>query len=134
MVVVSVRVDKHLNVTRPILKAGKDVYLEWPLGRNLAEAQELVALKKTMGVKRTAVGLQERQAPVIKLLKELVTSEKIGKTLSSTFNGYLAGLGGPKQNVVVNYATSREVGANLLTIGFGHTMEFVLQGRIAHSR
>lgn len=47
LVVCSVRVDKHFPLLRPILQSSKSVkavYCEWPLGANLAEAEELAAL------------------------------------------------------------------------------------------
>ena len=55
----------HRELTLPALKAKKDVFVEWPLGRTLAEAEEMAALAKSMGV-RTMVGLQARQGPSIR--------------------------------------------------------------------
>lgn len=84
LVVCSVRVDRHLLTISPSLKAGKDVYVEWPLGKNLAEAQELLRLKNEGKVKHATVGLQARQAPIIKAIKKLIADGKIGRVLSST--------------------------------------------------
>ncbi len=58
----------HRQLTLPALKAKKDVFVEWPLGRTLAEAEEMAALAKSMGVK-TVVGLQARQAPSIRKVR-----------------------------------------------------------------
>ena len=82
-VVCATRVDRHLATIGASLKAGKDLYVEWPLGKSLAEAKELLHLKNE-GVKRATVGLQGRQAPIIKKLKEPVEGGRIGKVLSST--------------------------------------------------
>ena len=48
----------------PALKAKKDVYVEWPLGKDLEQAEEMTALAKSQGVK-TVVGLQARQSLVV---------------------------------------------------------------------
>lgn len=64
MVVVSVKVPMHKELTMPILKAKKDVFVEWPLGNGLQEAEELAALAKKQGV-QTVVGLQARNLPIV---------------------------------------------------------------------
>jgi len=65
MVVIAVKVPLHKQLTMPILEAGKDVLVEWPLAKNLAEAEELAALAKKTGT-RTMVGLQGRQVASVK--------------------------------------------------------------------
>lgn len=51
----------------PALHAGKDVFVEWPLGASLAEAEEVTSLAKEKGVK-TYVGLQARvQSAMLKV-------------------------------------------------------------------
>lgn len=57
LVVVSTRVDKHYETALPSVKAGKDVYVEWPLAENAVRAGELASLAKDKGGK-TAIGLQ----------------------------------------------------------------------------
>ena len=64
MVVVSVTVQMHRQLAIPALEARKAVFVEWPLGKNLSEAQELAALARQQGVK-TVVGLQARQTPAV---------------------------------------------------------------------
>jgi predicted dehydrogenase len=71
MVVCAVRVDRHFPTISPSLRAGKSAFVEWPLGKNLAEAQELAKLSKEHGAKRTAVDLQARFAPIVRTLKRL---------------------------------------------------------------
>ena len=44
------------------LEAGKIVFCEWPLGANLAEAEEMASLANARAL-RTAVGLQARSDP-----------------------------------------------------------------------
>jgi predicted dehydrogenase len=46
VVAVVVRVPKHYALAMDVLKAGKNIYTEWPLGANLKEAEELTSLAK----------------------------------------------------------------------------------------
>lgn len=64
MVVVSIKLPLHKQMAIPALEAKKQVFMEWPLGSGLQEAEELAALAKKQGVK-TAVGLQARLDPVV---------------------------------------------------------------------
>lgn len=89
VVAVSVNVPEHYNLIRPALEAGKDVFSEWPLARNLAEAEELVKLAKEKNV-RTLIGLQARQNPAIIKAKEIVESGKLGKILGTQMYGHVS--------------------------------------------
>jgi predicted dehydrogenase len=117
-------VDRHLPTIAPSLKAGKDVYVEWPLGKSAAEARELLKLKNEGGVKSAVVGLQARQAPIIKQIKSLISSGKIGKVLSSTWTG-VAGNDGYKLSEEFKYMANRAIGGNLVTIHFGHAVDYL---------
>lgn len=56
----------HKELTMPALHAKKDVFVEWPLGNGLAEAEEMAAFAKKQGVK-AYVCLQSRlQPPMLK--------------------------------------------------------------------
>lgn len=70
LVVISVEVRKHYFLALPALKHKKSVFLEWPLGANLAQAEELTRLAGENGVKNM-VGLQGRTqvAPISGILK-----------------------------------------------------------------
>ncbi|MFE2985830.1 Gfo/Idh/MocA family oxidoreductase [Streptomyces sp. NPDC059262] len=50
LVVVTVRVPQHLELIRPAIDAGKMVFSEWPLGADLAQAEELAACAHRRGV------------------------------------------------------------------------------------
>ena len=118
---VSVNVQGHYDITKPALQAGKDVFVEWPLARNLVEAEELVALAKEKGV-RTLVGLQARQNPTILKAKDIVASGKLGRILNSKMHGYGA-IAGPQTTQKYEYTNDIENGANLVTIPFGHAID-----------
>ena len=89
IVAVSVNVPQHYDLLRPALEAGKDVFSEWPLARNLSEAEKLVKLAGEKDV-RTLVGLQARQNPSVVKAKEIVASGKLGKILGTTMYGHVS--------------------------------------------
>ena len=89
IVAVSVNVPGHYDLIRPALEAGKDVFSEWPLARNASEAEELVQLAKSKGV-RTLVGLQARQSPSIVKAKEIVDSGVLGRITGTTMYGHVS--------------------------------------------
>ena len=66
----------HYKLTMPALKAKKNVFVEWPLGANTAEAEEMAALAKQQGVK-TAVGLQARLSPMIQKVRVCVNQRSL---------------------------------------------------------
>lgn len=124
LVVCSVRVDRHLETIAPSLKAGKDVYVEWPLGKSAAEAREILRLQKEGGGKRAIVGLQGREAPSVKKLKEVIESGRIGKVLSSTWAAQGSHLG-PTGLEAFAYMGDKPVGGNIVTIHFGHAIDYI---------
>src|SRR5437870_9513378 len=67
VVAVTVKVPHHREVVSAALAAGKAVYCEWPLGRDLDEARAMAALAADQRV-RTVVGLQGRKAPAIEFV------------------------------------------------------------------
>lgn len=64
LVVVAVKAPDHKPALLPVLAQKKDVFVEWPLGRNLQEAIELAELAKEAGV-RTMIGTQAWQSPIV---------------------------------------------------------------------
>ncbi|EHK99504.1 putative Galactose/lactose metabolism regulatory protein GAL80 [Glarea lozoyensis 74030] len=48
----------HSTAIIPSIKAGKNVYVEWPLGHSLADAQSLLELKNSHNITLANVGLQ----------------------------------------------------------------------------
>ena len=68
LVVVSVKLPLHRDVALPALRAGKDVFVEWPLAIGDEIEELLLAAKEGGG--RTVVGLQARCSPVILKVNE----------------------------------------------------------------
>jgi len=122
MVVVTVKVPHHRKLVSAALAAGKAVYCEWPLGRDLDDARAMAALAVDQGV-RTIVGLQARQAPAIEFVQQLLRDGYVGEVLSTT----MVGLSIPGDAVVQPnaYMLDRTNGANVLTIAVGHSLDLL---------
>jgi predicted dehydrogenase len=120
VVAVTVKVTHHRELVSAALAAGKAVYCEWPLGRDLDDARAMAALAAEQGV-RTAVGLQARQAPAIEFVQQLLSDGYVGEVLSTT----IVGLSVPGDVVVQPnaYMLDNTNGANALTIAVGHSLD-----------
>ena len=70
---------------------------------------------------RAMIGLQGQVSPVVLKIKSLLEQGTIGKVLSSS----IVAAGGTKSRdsvpVGIKYFTNRQVGGNIVTIGFGHS-------------
>jgi predicted dehydrogenase len=121
VVAVTVKAPHHRELVSAALAAGKEVYCEWPLGRDL-DARAMAALAVKQGV-RTVVGLQARQAPAIEFVKQLLRDGYVGEVLSTTMVGLsIPGDVVGKPNA---YMLDKANGANLLTIPFGHSLDIL---------
>jgi len=120
LIAVTVKVPRHRQLVSAALAAGKAVYCEWPLGRDLDDARAMAELAAERGV-RTVVGLQARQAPAIEFVQELLSDGYVGEVLSTT----IVGLSVPGDVVVQPnvYMLDANNGANLLTVAVGHSLD-----------
>ena len=117
---VSVRVPKHYPLTMDVLRAGKHVYTEWPLGANLPEAEEMAGLARERGV-LSMVGLQGRCAPEFLRLRELVDEGYVGEVLSVNMTSFVPGV--LSRTSDRTWQKDVELGATTLTIAFGHVVD-----------
>ena len=120
LIVVCVRVPGHRDLVMAGLQAGKAVLCEWPLGANLAEAEEMAGLAGRRSA-RTIVGLQARSDPTILYAADLVKEGYIGEVLTASLSTVAQaqlqrGPGRIWQGVRAN-------GANTLTIAGGHAID-----------
>jgi predicted dehydrogenase len=125
LVVIAVNVTRHHELATAALAAGKMVYCEWPLGRNLAEAEEIAALARTQGL-RTIIGLQGRFAPAVQHLRRLVAEGTIGRVLGTRIAGVgpddlWAGILAPEFEITADPAS----GNTLLAIPVGHALDML---------
>ena len=119
-VAVSVKVPLHYQLTMDCLEAGKHVYTEWPLGANLHEAEELAQVAADKGV-RTLVGLQGRCHPTHLRVRELIEEGYVGEVISANLSQFGSGILARSSDST--WQRDKTLGANTLTIGFGHVID-----------
>jgi predicted dehydrogenase len=120
LIAVCVRVPWHRDLVMAGLRAGKSVFCEWPLGANLAEAEEMAASARERSL-RTLIGLQGRSDPTVRYAHDLIEEGHIGEVLAvnlsvMTQSSWERGGGRVWQRVRAN-------GANTLTIAGGHGID-----------
>src|SRR2546423_3008479 len=119
---VTVKVPHDREPVSAALAAGKAVYCEWPLGRDLDDARAMAALGAKQGV-RTVVGLQARQAPAIEFVQTLLSDGYVGEVLSTTMVGL--SIPGDVVGQPNAYMLDKTNGANVLTIAVGHSLDLL---------
>ena len=119
LVAVTVKVPEHRAIVLAALGAGKHVYCEWPLGRDLAEAAEMAAADT--GRSHAMIGLQALSAPAVRRAMQLVGDGAIGRPQVLRVFSPTAGWG---KSAPPHYAylQDRRNGATLATIAGGHTL------------
>jgi predicted dehydrogenase len=123
VVAVTVRVPDHLPIVLAALEAGKHVYCEWPLGRNVEEATHMAEAAERAGV-CAIVGLQGVASPAVREAASLVQAQKLGKPLHARILSPTAGWG-PAAPLFYAYLNDVQHGATLATIAGGHTLAVV---------
>jgi len=125
LIAISVKAPNHLAVAMPAIQAGKDVFLEWPAGRNLEEVKAMAEAVKSQGSRMT-VGLQGRHSPAFKKMSEIVKSGKIGRVLSSTVIGAVPRemfFWGPWVSENNVYTVDVSTGTSMLHVALGHFLD-----------
>ncbi len=121
VVTITVKVPAHRDLVLAALDAGKAVYCEAPLGRSVAEAEEMA---RAAGSSHTAIGLQGRLNPAVRRAAQLVASGKIGRPLTARVISSSVGFG-PEMPSAYDYFNKISSGANFLTITAAHTLDAV---------
>jgi predicted dehydrogenase len=121
VVTIAVNVPAHRELVLAALRAGKAVYCEAPLGRSVAEAEEMAS---AAGSLHTAIGLQGRLNPAVRRAAHLIASGKIGRPLNARILSSTVGFTA-KMPSSYDYFNKVSSGANLLTIVAGHTLDLV---------
>ncbi|KAK0196389.1 NAD-binding Rossmann fold oxidoreductase [Armillaria mellea] len=125
IIAVSVKTPNHLENATKVIKAEKDLFIEWPAGRGLKETKLLAELAKAKGI-RTIVGLQARQSALFRKVKKLVEEGEIGDVLSTSMTSRIPGPHapwGPTVSKGSEYLLKKDNGATLLDIPGGHFLE-----------
>lgn len=124
LVAIAVKVPAHRDLVLGALAAGKHVLCEWPLGRNMAESQELAEAAERAAV-RVAIGLQTRENPAVRRAQELVRSGALGRILSARVVSTTAGFG-PEVPSAMTYAEDPANGVTLLSIQGARTLDLAI--------
>ncbi|HEX7743171.1 MAG TPA: Gfo/Idh/MocA family oxidoreductase [Sphingobium sp.] len=120
IIAVTVKVPEHRAIVLEALKAGKHIYCEWPLGRDLAEAEEMAEIARAAGV-HAAIGLQGAHSKAVRHAAKLVSDGAIGRPLSLRVVSPTAGWG-KESPAFYAYLQDKRNGATLSTIAGGHTL------------
>jgi len=120
LVTVVTRVPTHYDLVMRALNAGKAVYCEWPLGATLEQAEEMARLAAERKL-YTAAGLQAHSDPTLMYARELIQQGFIGEVLAVDF-AYI-GKATIRRGSGRIWQSDRRAGANILTIGGGHTID-----------
>jgi predicted dehydrogenase len=123
IVAVTVKVPEHRAIVLAAIAAGKHVYCEWPLGRDLVEAQEMADAARAAGV-HVCIGLQGANSWAVRHAAALVKDGTIGRPLSLRVVSPTGGWGAVSPP---NYAylQDKSNGATLSTIAGGHTLSAI---------
>jgi predicted dehydrogenase len=121
LVVVAVKVPRHRELVLPALRAGVPVLSEWPFAVDLAEAVEM---EGAAGETRNFIGLHGRSSPTVRWLAGLVADGYVGEVLSATVLASSIEWGTPVSERM-RYTLDRTLGATMLTIAFGNTIDVV---------
>ena len=121
LITVAVKVTAHRDLVLAALDAGKIVYCEAPLGRNVRETQEMA---NAVGSLHTAIGLQGRLNPGVRRAAQLISSGKLGSPINARIVSSTVGFG-PELPSAYDYFNKASSGANLLAITGGHTLDAV---------
>src|SRR4029077_10918841 len=80
VITIAVKVPAHCELVLAALDAGKAVYCEAPLGRTVAETEEMASAGGSL---HTAIGLQGRLNPAVRRAAQLLSSGRIGRPLNA---------------------------------------------------
>jgi len=120
LISVVVRVPGHHRLVMSALEAGKSVYCEWPLGADLAEAEDMANLARVNSAS-TAVGLQARSDPAHMYARELVQQGYVGEVVSARMGAVSQAIS--RRGIGRIWQGDRRNGANTLTIAGGHAID-----------
>lgn len=121
LVAVSVKAPDHAHISEEVLRAGKHLFVEWPMGANRAQSARLAELADQHSV-RGFVGLQARVSPAVRHASDLIADGYLGRIHSVSIQAAYPFWGSP---VTSSYSANRTSGATILTIPGGHGLDLM---------
>lgn len=122
LVVCNTRVDVHFSTIEPSVRAGKAVFVEWPLVENLEKA---ITLTGNRQLNNSIIGLQGRVSPIVLKIKQILATGQIGRVLSSDIRAFGSLLPRDSLPEGLAYFADRAVGGNPITIAYAHMIDYV---------
>ncbi|MBC9717778.1 Gfo/Idh/MocA family oxidoreductase [Streptomyces sp. TRM66268-LWL] len=120
LVVIAVQLPRRDGLVDAAVAAGKHVYCEWPLALTAASADGFRARAQAAGV-RHAVGLQSRNHPAVRHLRDLVADGRVGEVLSATLTYSLAAPDVWSRRYAALFDATK--GVNHLAVVGGHSLD-----------
>ena len=124
IVAICVKAPDHRELVLAALAAGKNVYCEWPLGRDTAETELLSDAAVKAGV-HVALGLQTRANPVVARARQLIASGSLGRLLAARVESSTIAFG-DRVDAAELYTEDPRSGVSLVTIQGAHTLDVVV--------
>ena len=124
VVTVAVKVPDHRELVLAAVAAGKHIYCEWPLGKNLAEAEEMAEAAKHAGV-HTAIGLQMRSSAAVLQARKMLALGAVGRPLTARILSNTAAFG-PHVEPAMVFGEDAKNGVTLITIQGAHTFDLAI--------
>ncbi len=114
---------EHAALSRKAIRAGKDVYSEWPLTTSTEDSEELLSLAEAASV-RHLVGLQRRVGESGRYLRNLLASGYIGELRSVRMHVSMDYFG-PVRPPALEWTLPAENFSHVLSIYGGHYLDLM---------
>ncbi|MBQ9555212.1 MAG: Gfo/Idh/MocA family oxidoreductase [Muribaculaceae bacterium] len=75
-VLVAASPNAHFSIASRVLQSGKSLFIEKPPCQSAAQLRELIAMQQASGSRVAMVGLQQRYAPAVQMLKARLKGER----------------------------------------------------------
>ena len=75
-VLVAASPNAHFSIASQVLQSGKSLFIEKPPCQSISQLQKLIELQQEFGSRVAMVGLQQRYAPAVQLLKKRLKRER----------------------------------------------------------
>lgn len=125
LVAVLTPAPEHAPLAKAAIKAGKDVYSEWPLTTRTPDSEELLSLADAKGV-RHIVGLQRRLGPAARYARDLVAQGYVGDVRAARISVGVDAFG-PAMPGRYDWTVDVDNFTHVLSVYGGHFLDVLFQ-------
>jgi predicted dehydrogenase len=105
----------HMEVALKAVKTGAFVFIEKPISNSYDGVEELIRIEESFGKNKVLVGYQYRYHPALKLIKNLLDDEIIGRVVSAQLrNGEYMPEWHPYEDYRLSYAARSNLGGGAI--------------------